>query len=203
MLRLSTGDVVYFDSPGVTAELVTQWIAGDTPWPEIRTMELSLRERAARVVPAGAPGPLAHEALARAAREELRVISEEDAVELAAKEEKATAGVNTSANTSTTSGGFTRLPPGSTATPQQANIIDRLVDATGVSRGAFEAAAKGTTDKTEESTADCDLATLKQSLRENILAKFEFKQRAVKAEARVVALEQALAAAGIEAPPSE
>ena len=203
MLRLSTGDVVYFDSPGVTAELVTQWIAGDTPWPEIRTMELSLRERAARVVPAGAPGPLAHEALARAAREELRVISEEDAVELAAKEEKATAGVNTSANTSPTSGGFPRLPPGSTATPQQANIIDRLVDATGVSRGAFEAAAKGTTDETEESTADRDLATLKQSLRENILAKFEFKQRAVKAEARVVALEQALAAAGIEAPPSE
>ena len=197
MLRLSTGDVVFFDAPEACAELVSQWISGETAWPEIRVLEISLAERKKRKVPVGAPGPLADDALDAAAREELRVISEEDAAE--AREAKAAQ--EELRNSSGTGKGVAKMPPGSTATPQQANIIDRLVDATGASRGALERAANGESlSDAKDTNENRDLQALKQSLRENIREKHEFKVRAAAAEARVAALEAALAAAGVKAP---
>ena len=62
MLRLrETGDVVFFDAPDACEALVQAWLSGETPWPEIRVMELSREARAAGGVPprrawAGGPG---------------------------------------------------------------------------------------------------------------------------------------------------
>ena len=199
MLRLrESGDVVFFDAPEACEALVQAWLSGETPWPEIRVMELSREARAAGGVPRGAPGPVAPAALAAAAAEELRRIAEEDA-EARRAEEAASA----SASASEAPSGVARRPPGSTATPQQANIIERLVDATGASRQALEAAAEAGKSKSgagDASASDRDVESLKASLRENIVEKHQLKARASAAEARVAALEAALAAAGIEAP---
>lgn len=189
MLRLrETGDVVFFDAPDACEALVQAWLSGETPWPEIRVMELSREARAAGGVPRGAPGPVAPAALAAAAAAELRRIAEEDAqarlAEAAASVPEAPSSV-------------ARLPPGSTATPQQASIIERLVSATGASEKALESAAKSGNAKGGDVR---DVESLKASLRENIREKHAFKTRATAAEARVAALEAALAAAGIEAP---
>lgn len=189
MLRLrETGDVVFFDAPDACEALVQAWLSGETPWPEIRVMELSRDARAAWGVPRGAPGPVAPAALAAAAAAELRCIAEEDAearlAEAAASVPEAPSSV-------------ARLPPGSTATPQQASIIERLVSATGASEKALEAAAKSGNAKGGDVR---DVESLKASLRETIREKHAFKTRATAAEARVAALEAALAAAGIEAP---
>lgn len=189
MLRLrETGDVVFFDAPDACEALVQAWLSGETPWPEIRVMELSREARAAGGVPRGAPGPVAPAALAAAAAAELRCIAEEDAearlAEAAASVPEAPSSV-------------ARLPPGSTATPQQASIIERLVSATGASEKALEAAAKSGNAKGGDVR---DVESLKASLRETIREKHAFKTRATAAEARVAALEAALAAAGIEAP---
>ena len=189
MLRLrETGDVVFFDAPDACEALVQAWLSGETPWPEIRVMELSREARAAGGVPRGAPGPVAPAALAAAAAAELRRIAEEDAqarlAEAAASVPEAPSSV-------------ARLPPGSTATPQQASIIERLVSATGASEKALESAAKSGNAKGGEVR---DVESLKASLRETIREKHAFKTRATAAEARVAALEAALAAAGIEAP---
>ena len=189
MLRLrETGDVVFFDAPDACEALVQAWLSGETPWPEIRVMELSREARAAGGVPRGAPGPVAPAALAAAAAEELRLVAEEDAqarlAEAAASVPEAPSSV-------------ARLPPGSTATPQQASIIERLVSATGASEKALESAAKSGNAKGGDVR---DVESLKASLRETIREKHAFKTRATAAEARVAALEAALAAAGIEAP---
>ena len=189
MIRLrETGDVVFFDAPDACEALVQAWLSGETPWPEIRVMELSREARAAGGVPRGAPGPVAPAALAAAAAAELRRIAEEDAqarlAEAAASVPEAPSSV-------------ARLPPGSTATPQQASIIERLVSATGASEKALESAAKSGNAKGGDVR---DVESLKASLRENIREKHAFKTRATAAEARVAALEAALAAAGIEAP---
>ena len=189
MLRLrESGDVVFFDAPEACEALVQAWLSGETPWPEIRVMELSREARAAGGVPRGAPGPVAPAALAAAAAAELRCIAEEDAearlAEAAASVPEAPSSV-------------ARLPPGSTATPQQASIIERLVSATGASEKALESAAKSGNAKGGDVR---DVESLKASLRENIREKHAFKTRATAAEARVAALEAALAAAGIEAP---
>ena len=198
MLRLrESGDVVFFDAPDVSEALVQAWLSGETPWPEIRVMELSREARAAGGVPRGAPGPLAPAALAAAAAEELRRVAEEDA-EARRAEEAASASASSEAPSS-----VARRPPGSTATPQQASIIERLVDATGASRKALETAAVGGKPESGDGDASAsgrDVDSLKASLRENIMQKHEFKARATAAEARVAALEAALAAAGIEAP---
>ena len=201
-LRLrETGDVVFFDAPDACDALVQAWLSGETPWPEIRVMELSREARAAAGVPRGAPGPVAPAALAAAAAEELRRVAEEDAEARRISSEAASASASSSAGASSR---VARLPPGSTATPQQASIIERLVEATGASGAALEAAAAaGRTENVNENAAsasDRDVESLKASLRENIREKHEFKVRATAAEARIAALEAALAAAGIEAP---
>jgi hypothetical protein len=200
MLRLrETGDVVFFDAPDACDALVQAWLSGETPWPEIRVMELSREARAAAGVPRGAPGPVAPAALAAAAAEELRLVAEEDAEARRVAEEAASASAPSSAEASSR---VARLPPGSTATPQQASIIERLVEATGASGAALEAAAAAGRNENENaaSASHRDVESLKASLRENIREKHEFKVRATAAEARVAALEAALAAAGIEAP---
>jgi hypothetical protein len=200
MLRLrETGDVVFFDAPDACDALVQAWLSGETPWPEIRVMELSREARAAAGVPRGAPGPVAPAALAAAAAEELRLVAEEDAEARRVAEEAASASAPSSAEASSR---VARLPPGSTATPQQASIIERLVEATGASGAALEAAAVAGRNENENaaSASHRDVESLKASLRENIREKHEFKVRATAAEARVAALEAALAAAGIEAP---
>ena len=190
MLRLrETGDVVFFDAPDACEALVQAWLSGETPWPEIRVMELSREARAAWGVPRGAPGPVAPAALAAAAAAELRCIAEEDAE--ARLENSAAASVPEAPSS------VARLPPGSTATPQQASIIERLVSATGASEKALEAAAKSGNAKGGDVR---DVESLKASLRETIREKHAFKTRATAAEARVAALEAALAAAGIQAP---
>jgi hypothetical protein len=200
MLRLrETGDVVFFDAPDACDALVQAWLSGETPWPEIRVMELSREARAAAGVPRGAPGPVAPAVLAAAAAEELRLVAEEDAEARRVAEEAASASAPSSAEASSR---VARLPPGSTATPQQASIIERLVEATGASGAALEAAAAAGRNENENaaSASNRDVESLKASLRENIREKHEFKVRATAAEARVAALEAALAAAGIEAP---
>jgi hypothetical protein len=200
MLRLrETGDVVFFDAPDACDALVQAWLSGETPWPEIRVMELSREARAAAGVPRGAPGPVASAALAAAAAEELRFVAEEDAEARRVCSEAASASASSSAEASSR---VARLPPGSTATPQQASIIERLVEATGASGAALEAAAAAGRNENENaaSASNRDVESLKASLRENIREKHEFKVRATAAEARVAALEAALAAAGIEAP---
>ena len=200
MLRLrETGDVVFFDAPDACEALVQAWLSGETPWPEIRVMELSRDARAAGGVPRGAPGPVAPAALAAAAAAELRCIAEEDAEARLAEARLAEAAASAPEAPSSVA----RLPPGSTATPQQASIIERLVDATGASRKALETAAVGGKPESGDGDASAsgrDVDSLKASLRENIMQKHEFKARATAAEARVAALEAALAAAGIEAP---
>jgi hypothetical protein len=137
--------------------------------------------------------------LAAAAAEELRLVAEEDAEARRVAEEAASASAPSSAEASSR---VARLPPGSTATPQQASIIERLVEATGASGAALEAAAAAGRNENENaaSASNRDVESLKASLRENIREKHEFKVRATAAEARVAALEAALAAAGIEAP---
>jgi hypothetical protein len=189
--RAGSGDVVFFDAPEASASLVAQWVAGTVPWPEIRVMDLSRRNRNALGVPRGAPGPLADLALAEAARRALEVLSREDAAEAA---EAAELQAEKSSPGKKGGGGVARLPPGSTATPQQANIIERLVDATGANGKAREATAAAVAN------SDRDIETLKESLRDTVRAKNEFRVRANAAEARVAALEAALAAAGIQAP---
>ena len=117
-------------------------------------------------------------ALAAAAAAELRRIAEEDAqarLEAAASVPEAPSSV-------------ARLPPCSTATPQQASIIERLVSATGASEKALESAAKSGNAKGGDVR---DVESLKASLRENIREKHAFKTRATAAEARVAALEAA------------
>ena len=84
MLRLRTGETVYFGAPDTLPETVAAWLDGTKPWPEIRTMELSIAARRAMSVPPGAPGPVVCEALAEAAKAELRKVAEEDAAAAAA-----------------------------------------------------------------------------------------------------------------------
>ena len=55
MLRLSSGEVVFFGAPDAHPSRVASWISGETPWPEIRVMELSRRERTHLDVPTRAP----------------------------------------------------------------------------------------------------------------------------------------------------
>mmetsp|Transcript_2213 Transcript_2213/g.8576 ORF Transcript_2213/g.8576 Transcript_2213/m.8576 type:complete len:382 (-) Transcript_2213:112-1257(-) len=84
MLRLRTGETVYFGAPDTLPETVAAWLDGTKPWPEIRAMELSIAARRALSVPPGAPGPVVCEALAEAAKAELRMVAEEDAAAAAA-----------------------------------------------------------------------------------------------------------------------
>ena len=138
MLRLRTGETVYFGAPDTLPETVAAWLDGTKPWPEIRAMELSIAARRAMSVPPGAPGPVVSEALAEAAKAELRKVAEEDAAAAAEAEASKDGGV-----TGVTSKGraAVKLAPGSTATPQQANIIEQLVNATGASARALEHAS--------------------------------------------------------------
>ena len=138
MLRLSSGEVVFFGAPDAHPSRVASWISGETPWPEIRVMELSRRERTHLDVPTRAPGPMASNALAETAKEELRVVAREDA-ERAAIEADANAEASGAVGRT---GAVARLPPGSTATPQQANIIEQLARATGAGRRRARARAR-------------------------------------------------------------
>jgi methyl-accepting chemotaxis protein len=93
------------------------------------------------------------------------------------------------------------MAPGSTATPQQANIIEQLVNATGASKQALEEAAeKAKSVEPLSSAADKQTEALKDRLREVIREKHDMAVRAREAEERVVALEGALRAAGVAVP---
>jgi hypothetical protein len=199
MLRLTSGDVVFFGAPDASPERVAAWISGDTPWPEVRVMELSRRERSQLAIPSAAPGPLASDDVAEAAREELRGIAAEAAAADAAAAETAAA----AAEGGESKGGAVRLPPGSTATPQQANIIEQLVNATGASKEALSAAdaAGGTPADAAASAKAGEVAALQETLRGMIREKHAAVVAARAAEARVFALEAAMAAAGVSVPP--
>ena len=199
MLRLRTGETVYFGAPDTLPETVAAWLDGTKPWPEIRAMELSIAARRAMSVPPGAPGPVVCEALAEAAKAELRKVAEEDAAAAAAAEEEASkdGGV-----TGVTSKGraAVKLAPGSTATPQQANIIEQLVNATGASARALEHAAAAGGENVGGSGADKETEALKTRLREAIREKHDVAVRAREATERVAVLERALRAAGVAVP---
>ena len=75
----------------------------------------------------------------------------------------------------------------------------RIVGGWGTVRG-WAVGGKPESGDGDASASGRDVDSLKASLRENIMQKHEFKARATAAEARVAALEAALAAAGIEAP---
>ena len=202
MLRLRTGETVYFGAPDTLPETVAAWLDGTKPWPEIRAMELSIAARRALSVPPGAPGPVVSEALAEAAKAELRKVAEEDAAAAAAAEEEASkdggvTGVTSKGNAAV------KLAPGSTATPQQANIIEQLVNATGASARALEdaAAAGGENNAGGRSIqADKETEALKTRLREAIKEKHDVAVRAREATERVAVLERALRAAGVAVP---
>ncbi len=185
MLRLRTGETVYFGAPDTLPETVAAWLDGTKPWPEIRTMELSIAARRATSVPPGAPGPVVCEALAEAAKAELRKVAEEDAAAAAAEEEASKDGGVTGVTSK--GGAAVKLAPGSTATPQQANIIEQLVNATGC-----ESVGGGGADKETEA--------LKTRLREAIREKHDVAVRAREATERVAVLERALRAAGVAVP---
>ena len=199
MLRLRTGETVYFGAPDTLPETVAAWLDGTKPWPEIRTMELSIAARRAMSVPPGAPGPVVCEALAEAAKAELRKVAKEDAAAAAAAEEEASkdGGV-----TGVTSKGraAVKLAPGSTATPQQANIIEQLVNATGASARALEHAAAAGGESVGGGGADKETEALKTRLREAIREKHDVAVRAREATERVAVLERALRAAGVAVP---
>ena len=195
MLRLRTGETVYFGAPDTLPETVAAWLDGTKPWPEIRTMELSIAARRAASVPPGAPGPVVPDDLAAAAKAELRIVAEEDAAAAELLEAQAT--------DASKDGGApgVKMAPGSTATPQQANIIEQLVNATGASKQALEEAAeKAKSVEPLSSAADKQTEALKDRLREVIREKHDMAVRAREAEERVVALEGALRAAGVAVP---
>ena len=130
------------------------------------------------------------EALAEAAKAELRKVAEEDAAAAAAAEEEASkdggvTGVTSKGNAAV------KLAPGSTATPQQANIIEQLVNATGASARALEdaAAAGGENDVVGSIQADKETEALKTRLREAIKEKHDVAVRAREATERVAVLE--------------
>lgn len=157
MLRLRTGETVYFGAPDTLPETVAAWLDGTKPWPEIRAMELSIAARRALSVPPGAPGPVVCEALAEAAKAELRKVAEEDAAAAAEEEASKDGGVT---GVTYKGGAAVKLAPGSTATPQQANIIERLVNATGASaRASEDAVAYGRNGRN-----DWSLETLERAL---------------------------------------
>ena len=192
MLRLSSGEVVFFGAPDAHPSRVASWISGETPWPEIRVMELSRRERTHLDVPTRAPGPMASNALAETAKEELRVVAREDA-ERAAIEADANAEASGAVGRT---GAVARLPPGSTATPQQANIIEQLARAT----GAGGAAGPGPGPGSRADTSDAAFETLREKLRETIVEKHEAIARAKAAESRVETLVAAMRDAGVPVP---
>ncbi|EEH57175.1 uncharacterized protein MICPUCDRAFT_47213 [Micromonas pusilla CCMP1545] len=184
MLRLENGDVVFFGAPDASPASVRAWLSGKTPWPEVRVMELSKRARSAQGVPRGAPGPIASSALVNAAKEELARIAEEDD---AADADAAATGEKKTVN----------LPPGSTASPQQANIIEQLVHATGAGKREGDdvaSEAPATTTTTPTTRAEKEMEALKDALRASIR-----ERRALTTRTR--ALEDALAAAGLPIPP--
>ena len=199
MLRLRTGETVYFGAPDTLPETVAAWLDGTKPWPEIRAMELSIAARRALSVPPGAPGPVVCEALAEAAKAELRMVAEEDAAAAAAAEEEASKDGGVTGVTSK-GGAAVKLAPGSNATPQQANIIERLVNATGASaRAAEDAVAYGRIGQNDRG-ADEETEALKTRLREAIKEKHDVAVRAREATERVAVLERALRAAGVAVP---
>ena len=93
-----------------------------------------------------------------------------------------------------------KMAPGSTATPQQANIIEQLVNATGASKKALEEAAEKAKEPSSSAATDKQTEALKDRLREVIREKHDMAVRAREAEERVVALEGALRAAGVAVP---
>ena len=194
MLRLRTGETVYFGAPDTLPETVAAWLDGTKPWPEIRTMELSIAARRAASVPPGAPGPVVPDDLAAAAKAELRIVAEEDAAAAELLEAQAT--------DASKDGGApgVKMAPGSTATPQQANIIEQLVNATGASKQALEEAAEKAKEPLSSAATDKQTEALKDRLREVIREKHDMAVRAREAEERVVALEGALRAAGVAVP---
>ena len=194
MLRLRTGETVYFGAPDTLPETVAAWLDGTKPWPEIRTMELSIAARRAASVPPGAPGPVVPDDLAAAAKAELRIVAEEDAAAAELLEAQA--------NDASKVGGApgVKMAPGSTATPQQANIIEQLVNATGASKKALEEAAEKAKEPSSSAATDKQTEALKDRLREVIREKHDMAVRAREAEERVVALEGALRAAGVAVP---
>ena len=206
MLRLSSGEVVFFGAPDAHPSRVASWISGETPWPEIRVMELSRRERTHLDVPTCAPGPVASESLAETAKEELRAVVREDAERAAADAE-----ANAEANAAEASGAVdrtgavARLPPGSTATPQQANIIEQLARATGA--GALSETGEGRNangaPRSRADTSDAAFEALREKLRETIVEKHEAIARAKAAESRVEALVAAMREAGVPVPSEE
>ena len=147
MLRLSSGEVVFFGAPDAHPSRVASWISGETPWPEIRVMELSRRERTHLDVPTRAPGPMASNALAETAKEELRVVAREDA-ERAAIE----ADANAEASGAVGRTAVARLPPGSTATPQRCEH-HRTVGARDGRRGRRRAGARARVSRADTSDA--------------------------------------------------
>ena len=155
-------------------------------------MELSRRERTHLDVPTRAPGPMASNALAETAKEELRVVAREDA-ERAAIEADANAEASGAVGRT---GAVARLPPGSTATPQQANIIEQLARAT----GAGGAAGPGPGPGSRADTSDAAVETLREKLRETIVEKHEAIARAKAAESRVETLVAAMRDAGVPVP---
>ena len=206
----------------VSHATLARWVAGDAPWPEMRVMELSREARGFLGVPAGAPGPVAPPALAEAARREIAALVAEEAAEAnRAKDHSEDHGDPSPATRRAPgpSSAVARMPPGSTATPRQANIIDRLVEATGANRAALEDAAAagkgeggqrggggggggggGEGREGREGAGEKATAALKDALRDAIREKHANLARAKNAEARVARLEAALASAGVPIP---
>ena len=206
----------------VSPATLARWVAGDAPWPEMRVMELSREARGSLGVPAGAPGPVAPPALAEAARREIAALVAEEAAEANRAKDHAEDHGDSSPATRRAPGpssAVARMPPGSTATPRQANIIDRLVEATGANRAALEDAAVagkgeggqrggggggggggGEGREGREGAGEKATAALKDALRDAVREKHANLARAKNAEARVARLEAALASAGVPIP---
>ena len=89
--------------------------------------------------------------------------------------------------------------PGSTATPQQANIIEQLVNATGASARALEHAAARVAQNVGGG-ADKETEALKTRLREAIREKHDVAVRAREATERWRCWSCALRAAGVAVP---
>ena len=191
MLRLSSGEVVFFGAPDAHPSRVASWISGETPWPEIRVMELSRRERTHLDVPTRAPDRWRPNALAETAKEELRVVAREDA-ERAAIEERAEAEARAEA-----SGAVGRTGPWRVFRRGARRRRNRRTSSNSWrERRARGAAGPGPGPGSRADTSDAAFETLREKLRETIVEKHEAIARAKAAESRVETLVAAMRDAG-------
>ena len=122
MLRLRTGETVYFGAPDTLPETVAVRLDGTKPWPEIRAMELSIAARRALSVPRARRDPWcpkfprSGQGGVKGCREDAAAAADFEGWRRHGAPQRERRG---------------KAGAGSTATPQQANIIEQLVNATG------------------------------------------------------------------------